>query len=58
MFYVRIVKNGWTYRISMEDDAKLQQVMDACHKHFGNPGEVLNIPSRLPEPKEKKRVKR
>lgn len=58
MFYVRVVKNGYTYRINIEDDSKLQQVMDLCHKHFGKPGEVLNIPRVLPEPKEKRRAKR
>lgn len=58
MFYIRVYKNGWSYRINIEDDAKLQQVMDLCNKHFGEPGKVLEIPSVLPQPKEKKRAKR
>lgn len=58
MFYIRVYKNGWSYRINIEDDAKLQQVMDLCQKYFGEPGKVLEIPRKLPEPKVKKRGRR
>lgn len=54
MFYVKVRKGGMQYRLNIEDDSKLQEVMDICHKHFGEPGKVLHIPSKLPEPKVKR----
>lgn len=58
MFYVRVRKGGMQYRLNIEDDSNLQEVMDICHKHFGEPGKVLDIPRKLPEPKVKKRGRR
>lgn len=55
MFYVRVYKNGWSYRVNIEDDKNLQRVMDLCNQHFGDPDKVFDIPRVLPQPKVKKR---
>lgn len=57
MFWVRARKNGYEFRLNIDDDSRLQEVMDMCHKHFGEPGKVLDIPDKLPEPRNGK-VKR
>lgn len=54
MFWLKVYKDGWSYRINIDDDSKVQEVMDLCHKHFGEPGKVLDIPRKLPEPKAKR----
>ena len=58
MFWLNLYRNGYKCRIEVQDDSKLQEVMDICAKHFCEPGKVLEIPAVLPQPKEKKRAKR
>jgi hypothetical protein len=42
-------EDAWEYR-EVADDA-LQAALDWAHRKFGEPGAVLDIPDRLPEPK-------
>lgn len=45
MIVVRFQRgNGPTAVLRIEDDSKLQRVMDICNRHFGNPLRVLPDP--------------
>lgn len=54
MFWLNLYRKGYKGKIEVQDDSKLQEVMDICAKHFC-PGKVLEIPRVLPQPKPRKK---